>query len=91
MAKKKTKDLGKQIKEMEVAKRKEAEASAPAAPVAAKQPEVSFDAWFARRKDAIPRGHQRDVIKADFISRKTEMMGTMEHFDKALALFGVKL
>lgn len=86
MAKKKTKkemDLAGEIKRMEDARRK-------AAP--AKQDKVmSFNSWYHQRKGVIPKQHMKEIIWADFVARGVKDMSTMEEFDKALGLYGVKL
>jgi hypothetical protein len=59
--------------------------------VIAKEAMVSFDAWFAARKKAIPVQHYKEIILADMKARGTEMMNTIANFDAALAKYGVKL
>lgn len=93
MARKKTtqkapnKNLAQQIKEMEQAKRKkEAPKVEPVGPQ-----KVSFNDWYARRKGQIPSHHRKEVILADFKARKLQEFETMEKFDAALKLYGIKL
>lgn len=60
-------------------------------PVAAEEPKVEFDGWYASRRDAIPAIHKKEIIKADFKGRKVPMVSTMADFDEALKKYGVKL
>lgn len=87
MAKKASKekevDLAAEIKKMEEAKRK-------AAPVA-KNRVVSYDSWYHQRKHKIPKQHTKEVIWADLAARGAKSSATVEEFDKALELYGVKL
>lgn len=87
MAKKKKKkakiDIKAEIKKMEDSKRVEA-------PVVADQP-VSFDSWYHQRSPKIPKQHLKEIIRADFTSRGLGKESTMEKYDKALKLYGVKL
>jgi len=84
MAKKqKEVDLAAEIKKMEDAKRK-------AAPVA-KNALVSYDSWYHQRKHKIPKQHRKEIIQADFKARGMKDSGTVQEFDKALELYGVKL
>lgn len=76
-------DLKAAIKEMENKKRE-------AIPVQ-KEKLVSFDSWYHQRSHQIPRQHRKEVIQADFKSRGLGKKATMEEFDKALKLYGVKL
>lgn len=75
-------ELKQKIKEMEQLKRK---VESPNNEL------VTFDAWFHRRKDAIPSRHMKEILSADFSARGLKGTATMEQFDKALALYGVKL
>jgi hypothetical protein len=79
MAKKSLED---QIKEMEKNKR-------DAAPTSSLP--VSFDSWFHQRSDKIAKCHYKEIIMADFKARGISEEATVEEFDKALALYGVKL
>lgn len=86
MAKKKVKkevDLAAEIKKMEDAKRK-------AAPVLQNKV-VSYDSWYHQRKHKIPKQHAKEIIWADFTARGVKESATIEEFDKALELYGVKL
>lgn len=86
MAKKKSKeqiDLAAEIKAMEDAKRK-------ATPVQ-QDKKMSFNSWYHQRKAKIPKQHLKEVIWADMVARGLKDMSTMEEFDKALELYGVKL
>lgn len=86
MARKRSKKeagLAAEIKAMEAKKRK-------AAPVK-KDHVVTFDSWYHQRKSAIPKQHLKEVIWADMCARGMKDKATMEEFDKALALYGVKL
>jgi len=86
MAKKKAKkqaNLAAEIKKMEEAKRK-------AAPVS-KDKKINFDSWYHQRKDRIPKQHMKEILKADFLARGIIGEATLEEFDKALELYGVKL
>ena len=86
MARKRTKkemDLAAEIKKMEDAKR-------TAAPVK-QDKEVTFDSWYHQRKGKIPKHHLKEVIWADMMARGLKDKATMEEFDRALKLYGVKL
>lgn len=83
MAKKKS--LKAEIKEMESKKREEA-----AVPVKAEK-KVSFNSWYHQRKNSIPKQHMKEVILADFVARGLKEEATMEEYDNALKLYGVKL
>ena len=82
--KKSDSDLKAKIKEMEAMKR---EASAPVQ----LDKKVSFDSWYHQRKKLIPRQHLKEILKADFKSRGLGSEATMEEYDKALKLYGIKL
>lgn len=77
------KGLEDQIKEMEKANR---EASAQVV-----QGPVSFDSWFHQRSKKIAKCHHKEIIIADFKARGISEEATMEEFDKALELYGIKL
>jgi hypothetical protein len=81
----KEKNLKAQIKEMEIKKREES------APVIEPETEVAFDSWFHQRKAMIPKIHMKEVIQAEFKARGLDGKATVAAFDKALALYGVKL
>lgn len=76
-------DLKAQIKEMENKKRE----VAPIKP----NVKVSFDSWYHQRKNKIPKQHMKEVLAADFKSRGLGVEATMEEYDKALNIYGVKL
>lgn len=76
-------DLKLKIKQMEREQRP--------TPVAAKDKAVSFDSWFHQRKDSIPKHHMKEVIAADFKARGLDKEATIEQYDKALRLYGIKL
>ena len=77
-------DLRAKIKQMESLKR-EAGAVVEADKV------LSFDSWYHQRKKKIPRQHLKEILHADFKSRGLADTATMEEFDKALKLYGIKL
>ena len=52
---------------------------------------VEFDTWYSIRENNIPVHHRKEILKADFIARKVNMINSMEAFDDALAKYGVKL
>lgn len=79
------KNLKEQIKEMEMKHREET------APKASPLEKVSFDSWYHQRKDRIPKCHHKEIIMADMRSRGLGKEATVEEFDKALELYGVKL
>lgn len=86
MAKKKSEkemDLAAEIKAMEDAKRKAAPSK--------QDKEVSFNSWYHQRKKQIPSHHLKEIIWADMVARGLKDKATMEEFDRALALYGVKL
>ena len=86
MSKKKKKnkvDIKAEIKKMEDLKRVEA-------PIVANKV-VSFDSWYHQRSTKIPKQHLKETLMADFKSRGLEKEATMEEFDNALKLYGVKL
>lgn len=89
MAKKKTTkkevNLKAKIKEMETKKREESPA-----PVKTEK-KVSFDSWYHMRKTKIPKQHLKEILAADFKARGLGKEATMEEFDKALKLYGIKL
>jgi len=82
--KKSTKELKAKIKEMEAKQRESIPAPAP-------EKKVSFDSWYHQRKTKIPKQHMKEIIMADFKSRGLDKEATMEEFDKALKLYGIKL
>jgi len=82
--KKEAEELKAKIKEMENKKREE---------VVVVQPDnkVSFDSWYHQRKNKIPKQHMKEILAADFKSRGLKEEATMEEYDKALRLYGIKL
>ncbi|CAB4125736.1 hypothetical protein UFOVP53_213 [uncultured Caudovirales phage] len=78
-------DLRSKIKEMENKNREES------APAVASKALVSFDSWFHQRKDKIARCHHKEIIAADFKARGVKDEASVEDFDKALELYGIKL
>lgn len=80
---KKEVDLAAAIKKMESAKRK-------AAPVK-KDKVMDFSSWYHQRKHKIPKHHLKEILWADFVARGVKEQSTVEEFDKALELYGVKL
>ncbi len=76
-------DLKAKIKEMEDSKRVEV-------PVQADK-KVSFDSWYHQRSKQIPKQHIKEILIADFMSRGYGKEATMEEYDKALKLYGIKL
>ena len=84
MAKNKSKaKIKEEIKKMEDAKR-------VVVPVVADKV-VSYDSWYHQRSTKIPKQHLKEIIMADFTSRGLGKEATMEEYDKALKLYGVKL
>jgi hypothetical protein len=57
----------------------------------AEEKTVSFDSWFFQRKDKIPKHHMKEVIFADFTARGLDKEATVEQYDKALRLYGIKI
>jgi hypothetical protein len=83
-----TKKIMQQIKEMEKAKR---DKTAKKEIIKPTQDKVSFNDWYARRKEYIPNYHKKEVIWADFKARKIKEFETMEKFDAALKLYGINI
>jgi hypothetical protein len=54
------------------------------------QRKVHFESWFNQRKHVIPEIHKKEVLVADFKSRGLGLEASMEEFDRALRLYGVK-
>lgn len=81
-------NLMEEIKKMEAKKREEA---MKASSKKKKSEKVSFDSWWMLRAAKIPRGHMKEVIRADFKGRKLSDKEMVEEFDKALAAYGLKL
>lgn len=52
---------------------------------------IDFDGWWAARATKIPSQHHKEIIKADFRGRGLSTKETMEDFDAALKLYGIKL
>lgn len=80
-----TKNLKEQIKEMEKKNRQES------TPKAMPLEMISFSSWYHQRKDKIAKCHHKEIIMADFKARGLGEEATVEEFDKALELYGVKL
>lgn len=84
-SKKADKDLKAKIKEMENSKR-----DACAVPLKTDK-RVSFSSWYHQRSSKIPKQHMKEILWADFKSRGLKKEETMEAYDKALKLYGIKL
>ena len=82
--KKEAEELKAKIKEMETKKREETITIKP-------DKKVSFDSWYHQRKNKIPKQHMKEILAADFKSRGLGQEATMEEYDKALKLYGIKL
>lgn len=54
-------------------------------------PMVDFAVWFVMRERRIPSNHHKEIIWADFKARGLEAKATVEDYDAALALYGIKL
>lgn len=80
--------MAKKKKEQKVAPEQQAPASAPEA---ASQQKLDFDAWWALRGKKLPKHHHKEIIKADFAGRGLDDKESMEDFDRALEMYGVKL
>ncbi len=52
---------------------------------------IDFDGWWAMHASKIPRQHHKEIVKADMRGRGLREKETLETFDKALAMYGVKL
>jgi len=83
-SKKEAEELKAKIKEMENKKREESVVIQP-------DKKVSFDSWYHQRKSKIPKQHMKEILAADFKSRGLKQEATMEEYDKALKLYGIKL
>lgn len=55
------------------------------------QPLVSFDAWWAMASKNLPQHHSKEVVLADFKARGLRAQEHMAAYNKALALYGIKL
>lgn len=75
--------IAKEIKKMEQERRQ----NSGGTPLEKK---VHFESWFNQRKHLIPEIHKKEVILADFKARGLDIEATMEQFDRALRLYGVK-
>jgi len=84
MSKKQKDELRAKIKQMESSKRE---------PIVAKEEEglIPFESWWHQRREAIPKHHAKEVISADFKARGLGNEATLEQFDKALSLYGIRL
>jgi len=87
MAKKKKEkkdiDLAVEIKKMEDAKRVVVKVKTNV--------KLSFNSWYHQRKNQIPKQHLKEILWADFNARGVKEQSTVEEFDKALKLYGIKL
>jgi len=72
-----------EIKKMEQERRE-------ASGVQPKHAVLHFDSWFHQRKQVIPVIHKKEVIMADFKARGLKLEATMDEFDRALRLYGIK-
>jgi hypothetical protein len=72
-----------EIKKMEQ-ERREASGGQP------QESRINFEAWFHMRKQLMSAVHKKEVIMADFKSRGLESEATVEQFDRALRLYGIK-
>jgi hypothetical protein len=79
------KNLNEQIKEMEMKKREES------APKVEPEAKVSFDSWYHQKKDKFAKCHHKEIILADFKARGLSEEATIEEYDRALGLYGIKL
>jgi hypothetical protein len=59
--------------------------------VKAEEAKISFDVWFASRKNKIPTQHYKEIILADMKGRGVAIINTMAKFDEALEKYGIKL
>lgn len=93
MAKKKEKklveisqlELKAQIRKIEAKKQEEKVKILP------KEVKISFDSWYHARMAKIPKAHLKEIIWADFNSRKLTKEEKAEDYDKALGKYGIKL
>jgi hypothetical protein len=79
------KNLKEKIKEMEQKNREETTPKVKPLEV------ISFNSWYHQKKDKIAKCHHKEIIMADFKARGLGEEATVEEFDKALELYGVKL
>ncbi len=52
---------------------------------------MSYNSWYHQRKSKIPKQHLKEIIWADMIARGVKDISTVEEFDRALELYGIKL
>lgn len=52
---------------------------------------VDFDGWYALRGPKIPKHHHKEILRADFTARGLGQCESLEDFDAALSMYGVKL
>jgi len=81
--KEKEAELAAEIKKMEDSKR-------VASPVK-REGTMNFNSWYHQHKHLIPKQHLKEIIWADFRARGTKEVSTVEEFNRALSLYGVKL
>ena len=74
-----------QIREAESKKREEK------AKVLPKEIKISFESWYHARMARFPKYHMKEIIWADFKSRKLSEEEKAEDYDKALERYGIKL
>lgn len=77
--------LQKEIKEMELEKRKTIETKEE------KVNAISFDTWWFLRSSKIPSNHMKEIITVDFKARGLSQEETVEAYDEALSKYGIKL
>ena len=78
----KEKALNKQIKER---KKLKAQAAMP------KDTSVDFDSWYAMRRPQIGKQHHKEVLQVYMKSIGLSNKETVERYDEALGIYGVKL
>jgi hypothetical protein len=55
------------------------------------EPKIEFDEWWSLVQKKIPAIHHKEIIKADFRGRGLSNLETMEAFNKAIEMYGLKL
>ena len=70
---------------------REAEAKKREAKVLPKETKISFDSWYHARAARFAKCHLKEIIWADFKSRKLNKEEKAEVYDKALERYGIKL
>ena len=92
MTKKKDKKVDMSQLELKIQiKQAEAEAKKKEVKVLPKEVKISFDSWYHARMARISKIHLKEIIWADFNSRKLSKEEKAEDYDKALEKYGVKL